>query len=59
LDYHQTTSDDAITLEPIYCLGNCALSPAIMIDEEVFGRVSIEDFNTLINELKASKVAAS
>lgn len=57
VDYHQTTSDDAITLEPIYCLGNCALSPAIMIDEEVFGRVSIEDFNTLINEAKASKVA--
>ena len=28
----QTTPDGAVTLEPIYCLGNCALSPAIMVD---------------------------
>ena len=25
IDYHQTTADDAITLLPIYCLGNCCL----------------------------------
>ncbi len=27
VDFHGTTSDGAITLEPVYCLGNCALGP--------------------------------
>lgn len=40
IDFHQTSSDGSITLEPIYCLGNCALSPAVMLDEKVYGRVS-------------------
>ncbi len=53
VDYHQTTSDDAITLEAVYCLGNCALSPAVMMDEELYGRVSAEDLDALIAEAKA------
>jgi formate dehydrogenase subunit gamma len=53
VDYHQTTSDNAITLEPVYCLGNCALSPTVMIDEEVYGRVSVADLDALIAEAKA------
>jgi formate dehydrogenase subunit gamma len=53
VDYHQTTADDAITLEPIYCLGNCALSPSIMIDDEVYGRVSAKDLEALIAEARA------
>ena len=31
-----------VTLEPVYCLGNCALSPAAMIDGKLLGRVSKE-----------------
>lgn len=54
VDYHQTTADDAITLLPVYCLGNCALSPSVMIDEEVHGRVSMADLDILIAEAKAS-----
>jgi formate dehydrogenase subunit gamma len=53
VDYRQTTSDDAITLEAVYCLGNCALSPAVMMDEEVYGRVSAADLDALIAEAKA------
>jgi formate dehydrogenase subunit gamma len=53
VDYHQTTTDDAITLLPIYCLGNCALSPAVMLDDEVYGRVSAADLDSLIAEAKA------
>lgn len=52
-DYHQTTSDDAITLEPVYCLGNCALSPAVMVDDEIYGRVSAADLEALIAEARA------
>lgn len=53
VDYHQTTTDQAVTLEPVYCLGNCALSPAVMMDDEVYGRVSAADLDALMSEAKA------
>ena len=53
VDYHQTTTDEAITLEPVYCLGNCALSPAVMMDDDVYGRVSAAELEVLIAEAKA------
>ena len=54
IDYHQTTSDGAITLEPIYCLGNCACSPAVMMDDEVYGRMDAEKMAELISEARAA-----
>lgn len=53
-DYHQTTTDGSVTLEPVYCLGNCALSPAVMLDGDVYGKVSAEDLDALIAEARAS-----
>jgi formate dehydrogenase subunit gamma len=53
IDYHQTTSDNAITLEPVYCLGNCALSPSVMMDDEVYGRMTADDLEALIAEARA------
>lgn len=53
IDYHQTTSDQNITLEPVYCLGNCALSPAVMMDEEVYGRMTPADLDALLAEVAA------
>lgn len=47
VDWHGTTDDGAYTLEPVYCLGNCACSPAVMIDEELHGRVTPERFDEL------------
>jgi formate dehydrogenase subunit gamma len=35
-----TTADGAVTIEPVYCLGNCALSPAAMLDGRLYGRLS-------------------
>ena len=35
-----TTTDGAVTLEAVYCLGNCALSPAAMLDGKLHGRVT-------------------
>ena len=49
IDYHQTTKDNSITLEPVYCLGNCACSPAIMINEDVIGRVTPEKIDQIIS----------
>lgn len=45
VDFHQTTADGGYTLEPVYCLGNCACSPAIMVDGELKGRMSPERFD--------------
>ncbi|MFC5759099.1 MULTISPECIES: formate dehydrogenase subunit gamma [unclassified Rhizobium] len=39
IDFHQTTLDGSVTLEPVYCLGLCACAPAAMFDGEVHGRV--------------------
>lgn len=58
VDYHQTTADGAITLEPVYCLGNCALSPSVMMDNEIYGRVSLAELDALITEAKVSEVKA-
>jgi len=45
---NETSDDGEVTLEPIYCLGNCACSPAIMIDENVYGRVDAGKFDSLV-----------
>jgi formate dehydrogenase subunit gamma len=49
LPMHSTSDDGALTLEPIYCLGNCACSPAIMIDQQVYGRVDAKRFDELVS----------
>ena len=46
-----TRADGRATLEAVYCLGNCALSPAVMIDGELHGRVDPARFDELIDEL--------
>jgi formate dehydrogenase subunit gamma len=51
VDYHGTSADGAVTLEPVYCLGNCALGPSLMIDEQLQGRVSPQRFDELIAPL--------
>jgi formate dehydrogenase subunit gamma len=53
IDFHQTTADSAISLEPVYCLGNCSLGPSVMIDKQLQGRVSPERFDELIAKLRA------
>lgn len=54
IDFHGTTGDGAVTLEPIYCLGNCALSPAMMIDGELHGRVTPKRFDALMSGLEST-----
>jgi formate dehydrogenase subunit gamma len=50
-EFHGTSADGKFSLETVYCLGNCACSPAIMIDGELHGRVSNERFDALIGAL--------
>jgi len=52
IQLNETSADGEITLEPVYCLGNCACSPAIMIDKRIYGRVNSERFDTLIASIQ-------
>lgn len=47
-DFHETTADGGITLEPVYCLGLCATGPAMAIDGQPFSRVTAERFDALL-----------
>jgi formate dehydrogenase subunit gamma len=52
IDFHETTPDGRFTLEPVYCLGNCACSPAVMRNEDLCGRVTPERFDELLANWK-------
>jgi formate dehydrogenase subunit gamma len=49
---HGTSADGALTLEPVYCLGNCACSPAAMVDNDVVGRVDEQRLGELIAQCR-------
>lgn len=43
-----TTADGAVTLEPVYCLGLCSSSPALVIDDKLHARVDPDKFDRLV-----------
>ena len=49
-----TSADGELTLEPVYCLGNCALSPAVQLNGKVHGRVSTERLDRLLSNAKGA-----
>ena len=52
IDFHQTTLDGAVTLEPVYCLGLCSCAPAAMLDGEVHGRLDADLAKDLVAEAR-------
>lgn len=50
VEFGATTADGGITLEAVYCLGNCACSPAVMLDGEPYGRVGTALLDALLTE---------
>jgi NADH:ubiquinone oxidoreductase subunit E len=46
--FGETTPDGAISLEAVYCLGNCACSPAIMLDHQPHGRMTPARLDALL-----------
>ena len=40
-----------VTVEPVYCLGNCACSPAVMVDGRTYGRVDTKRFDAIVAAL--------
>jgi len=52
LKMHESTED--LTLEPVYCLGNCACSPTVVVDGDTFGRVDNRRFDEIVSTMKGS-----
>ena len=48
IDFHETTPDGSVTLEPVYCLGHCACGPSIMMGEKLHARVDQKSFDRLL-----------
>lgn len=55
IGFHETTADGSITLEPVYCLGNCACAPTAMLDGTVHGRLSTERMASLLDSCGVKK----
>jgi len=55
--FGETSPDGEFTLQAVYCLGNCALSPAMMIDGDLFGCVDKKRFDAIIADLDKEAAA--
>ena len=53
IGFGETTGDGLVTLEPVYCLGNCACAPSLRLNDEIHARVTPEKFDALICGLEA------
>lgn len=42
IDWHETTPDGRITLEPVFCLGLCACAPSAQVDGKLVGRATAD-----------------
>ena len=52
MSLHDTEND--VSLEPVYCLGNCACAPAVMIDGKSHGKVDPDRFNALMDDMRGN-----
>ena len=51
----QTSADGALTIESVYCLGQCALSPAALVDDEPVGRLDEARLDALLGQLNGAR----
>jgi len=52
IQFGETTKDDRFTLLPISCLGACDRAPAMMVDDDLYGPVTIEIMNEILTKYK-------
>jgi len=53
IDVGETTSDGLFTLLPVCCIGYCDLSPAMLINRKVYGKLTFEKIDTILEELRS------
>ncbi len=51
IGFGQTTNDGMFTLEDIYCFGNCACAPSVMVDGKLYGRAFPERIDAIIESI--------
>jgi formate dehydrogenase subunit gamma len=51
VDFGQTSANGDFTLEPVYCVGNCGCSPAIIVGDDLYGRVNPDRFDEIFSEI--------
>jgi formate dehydrogenase subunit gamma len=52
IEFGETTADEAVTLERVYCLGLCACAPAALLDGAPVGRLNANAVSALIAEAR-------
>jgi formate dehydrogenase subunit gamma len=57
LDFNETNGADHIKLEPIYCTGYCARAPVVVIDKKIYGEVTAEEFDELVDSLDEGQIS--
>jgi formate dehydrogenase subunit gamma len=55
IKFGQTSADGDFTLEPVYCLGNCPCSPAIVVGDDLYGRVNPKRFDEIFSTVTSSR----
>ena len=53
IDFHETTPDGRLTLEPVFCLGLCACAPSAQMGERLLGRATVAKVRKLVAEAGA------
>ena len=56
INFGQTSDNGDFTLEPVYCLGNCACSPAIVVGDDIYGRVNPDRFDEILSTVTSSRL---
>ena len=51
IEVKQTTEDGMFTIDSVRCVGACGLAPVVMVNDKVYGRVSIEDVKGIIEDM--------
>ena len=52
IDWHQTTPDGAVTLEPVFCLGLCAQGPAAQLDDDLYAKLNEHCLSEMLAEAR-------
>lgn len=54
IEFGQTTTDGLFSIHEARCLGTCGLAPVVMINDEVFGKVTPDQVPALLEKTMAS-----
>lgn len=58
VDFGETAADGSVTLDEVFCLGNCALGPTARVNGRLYGRVCADRLDGLIRDCAPSEGAA-